>query len=61
MEVRNAEETELDRLAKLWLESWRDAHAELVPAELARLRTLESFRDRLARMLNRERSCRKVL
>ena len=48
MEVRNAEETELDHLAKLWLASWRDAHADLVPAELVRLRTLDSFRDRLA-------------
>ena len=47
MEVRNAEETELDRLAKLWYDGWRDAHERILPAELARHRTLESFRDRL--------------
>ena len=47
MEVRNAEEAELDRLARLWYDGWRDAHEEILPAELARHRTLESFRDRL--------------
>jgi GNAT superfamily N-acetyltransferase len=47
MNVRHAEESELDHLAKLWHDGWRDAHASLVPAELARLRTLESFRERL--------------
>ena len=47
MEVRDAEEAELDRLAKLWYDGWRDAHEEILPAELARHRTLKSFRDRL--------------
>jgi GNAT superfamily N-acetyltransferase len=28
-------------------DGWHDAHAAIVPAELTRLRTLESFRDRL--------------
>lgn len=45
--VRDAEEAELDALAKLWRDSWLDAHAQIVPTELTRLRTLESFRDRL--------------
>jgi ribosomal protein S18 acetylase RimI-like enzyme len=45
--VRNAELADLDPLAVLWYEGWRDAHATIVPAELARLRTVESFRDRL--------------
>jgi len=47
MEVRAAEEVEIGHLAKLWYDGWQDAHAQIVPAELARLRTLESFRDRL--------------
>jgi GNAT superfamily N-acetyltransferase len=45
--VRPAEEQELDSLATLWLNAWRDAHENIVPKELTRLRTLESFRDRL--------------
>lgn len=47
MDVRNAEEHEVDHLARLWYDGWQDAHAKIVPVELARVRTLESFRDRL--------------
>lgn len=47
MQVRAAEEHELDSLAKVWYDSWNDGHAQLVPAELRRLRTLERFRERL--------------
>jgi ribosomal protein S18 acetylase RimI-like enzyme len=47
MNVRSAEEAEIDHLAKVWHEGWHDAHARILPAELTRLRTLESFRDRL--------------
>ena len=47
IEVRAAEETELDQLARVWYDGWQDAHAEIVPPELKRLRTLESFRQRL--------------
>jgi GNAT superfamily N-acetyltransferase len=47
MEVRAAEAVELDQLAQLWYDGWRDAHLLVVPAELARMRTLESFRERL--------------
>jgi GNAT superfamily N-acetyltransferase len=47
MEVRNARETEVEHLAQLWYDGWQDAHAPLMPKELARLRTLESFADRL--------------
>jgi ribosomal protein S18 acetylase RimI-like enzyme len=39
--------TELDRLASLWHEGWHESHAPIVPADLTRLRTLESFRHRL--------------
>ena len=47
MEVRPAAQAELDHLAQLWYDGWQDAHAQIAPAELRRLRTLESFRDRL--------------
>jgi GNAT superfamily N-acetyltransferase len=51
MDVRNAEADELDRLAGLWYDGWQDAHAAVVPAELTRLRTLASFRERLEHAL----------
>jgi GNAT superfamily N-acetyltransferase len=47
MDVRAAEKNELDQLARIWYDGWIDAHAHLVPEALRRLRTLESFRDRL--------------
>ena len=47
MNVRPAEEFELDPLAKVWYDAWHEAHAEIVPAELTQLRTIESFRERL--------------
>lgn len=47
MDVRGADEREIAYLAKLWYDGWQDAHAQILPAELARIRTLESFRDRL--------------
>ena len=47
MNVRAAEASEIDRLAGIWYDGWQDAHALIVPAELVRLRTRESFRDRL--------------
>ena len=52
MDVRAAEEHEIDQLARIWYEGWNDAHAHLVPAELTRQRTLESFRDRLLAALS---------
>lgn len=48
MHVRAAEEADVDHLAKVWYDGWQDAHARILPAELARLRTLESFRERLS-------------
>jgi len=47
MTVRPAEAAEIDHLAKVWYDGWHDAHARILPAELTRIRTLESFRDRL--------------
>jgi ribosomal protein S18 acetylase RimI-like enzyme len=49
--VRPADETELDQLARVWFQSWQDAHAAIVPAELTRARTLESFAQRLGGLL----------
>lgn len=47
MEVRSAEEAEIDHLARIWHDGWQDAHAQILPAELTRVRTLSSFKDRL--------------
>jgi ribosomal protein S18 acetylase RimI-like enzyme len=47
MNVRGAEEAEVNQLAKIWYDAWHEAHADIVPAELTKLRTLESFRERL--------------
>ena len=52
MDVRAAEEGEIGHLARLWHDGWQDAHARILPAELARARTLESFRDRLQAALS---------
>ena len=48
MDVRDAQSAELDQLATLWLDGWTDAHAAILPAELRRFRTWDSFRERLA-------------
>jgi ribosomal protein S18 acetylase RimI-like enzyme len=47
MHVRAAESAEIDLLAQLWFDGWREAHAHLVPPQLTRVRTLASFRERL--------------
>lgn len=51
MQVRNASSAEIAALAQLWFEGWQDAHAAILPVELARLRTRESFEERLTRDL----------
>jgi GNAT superfamily N-acetyltransferase len=55
MRVRVAEESEIDHLAKVWYDGWQDTHASILPAELTRIRTLESFRERLHAALPRVR------
>ena len=55
MHIRPAEEAEVDPLAQLWFDGWKDAHLRIVPAALARLRTLESLADRLRAALARVR------
>ena len=51
MEVRAATEGEIDRLAAIWHQGWHDAHARILPPELTRIRTLDSFRDRMREAL----------
>jgi GNAT superfamily N-acetyltransferase len=48
MEPRAADAAEVQALAELWRNAWRDAHAAIVPPDLVRLRTLETFRERIA-------------
>ncbi|HBR1356701.1 GNAT family N-acetyltransferase [Klebsiella pneumoniae] len=45
--VRAACASEIEPLAKIWYDGWQDAHAKILPAELARYRTLQSFEQRL--------------
>lgn len=49
--IRAAEEAEIDQLAQVWFDAWNDAHAQIVPVELVRLRTLENFRERMRKEL----------
>ena len=49
--VRPADESEVNALSKIWYDGWQDAHAQIVPAQLTRARTLESFRERIAASL----------
>jgi GNAT superfamily N-acetyltransferase len=51
MRIGKAEEAQVDRLASIWHNGWQDAHARILPTELARHRTLESFRLRLQEAL----------
>jgi GNAT superfamily N-acetyltransferase len=51
MDVRPAEEQEIDQLANIWYQGWLDAHEQIVPAELKRIRTRESFGPRLKALL----------
>ncbi len=45
---RPATSRDLPGLAHLWHDGWHEAHSAHVPAGLTRLRTLESFRERLS-------------
>lgn len=56
MEVRDAQQTEINALAKIWYDGWQDAHAAVVPEELKRLRTQESFTERMADMISTVRA-----
>jgi ribosomal protein S18 acetylase RimI-like enzyme len=51
MKVRIADSSEVDPLARVWFDGWHEAHERIVPPALARLRTLENFRERLQKAL----------
>lgn len=55
MRIRPADPREVDALARLWHDGWQDAHAAILPAALARIRTPENFRERLQAALARVR------
>jgi len=44
--IRNAKQSDVKQIADLWHTGWHDAHAQIVPQELTRIRTLESFVER---------------
>ena len=46
MKVRPPEQSDI-ALTLIWYDGWQDAHAGILPAELARLRTRKSFKERL--------------
>ena len=50
--VRPAQAAEIGHLATIWHDGWHDAHAQIVPAELTQLRTIDSFRFRLLTALS---------
>ncbi len=52
MPVRNAAAAEIPHLAGVWYQAWCDAHGAIVPAELTRIRTRESFHERLQQLLS---------
>ena len=50
--TRAALPVEIDRLAALWNEGWKDAHQAILPEQLRQDRTLESLRRRLEEALD---------
>jgi ribosomal protein S18 acetylase RimI-like enzyme len=49
-DVRDGVDADFGALVRLWQAGWTDAHAEIVPAALARLRTLADFTTRMRNM-----------
>ena len=55
MNIRRAEPGEISALTRLWYEGWRDAHLAILPEDLARVRTLEAFWERMEARLDEAR------
>lgn len=55
MNIRNASQADIAALARIWYDGWQDAHVNILPAELARHRTLESFEERVRQAFPRIR------
>lgn len=49
IELVELNEDLIAQTALLWYEGWHDAHAEIVPADLTALRSLESFSERVGK------------
>jgi ribosomal protein S18 acetylase RimI-like enzyme len=49
--IASADPAQIAHLAQLWHDAWQDAHADILPAELARIRTVDNFRERLEAVL----------
>lgn len=54
--IRPATPADLDPLARLWHDAWREAHLAHVPKALSDLRTLQNFRERLVAFGDRLRA-----
>ena len=54
-QIRDARAAEAGGLAEIWWQGWQDAHSAILPHELARLRTLESFHERISANLHNVR------
>jgi GNAT superfamily N-acetyltransferase len=53
--LREAWPRDIESLARIWHEGWHHAHAAILPLALCRLRTLESFDERLRALLAQTR------
>ena len=49
--IRPAAAADVGALSRLWYEVWVQSHRPLMPESFARFRTLESFRERLPKLL----------
>lgn len=53
IDLRPATADDLDDLAALWFDAWKDGHVGHVPDDLVQLRRVENFRGRLPERLDR--------
>ena len=53
--IRDAIHEDATTIAGIWYDGWRDAHLQLVPDALAKLRTLESFQERTINLIGQTR------
>lgn len=52
MVIRAAEDADVLALVRIWHDGWHDAHSQIVPAEMTRVRTKDNFRQRVADALS---------
>ena len=56
-DIRDCQASDVEFVAKLWEILWHSAHSNIVPQELVRLRTRESFVQRTHELINHIRVC----